>query len=56
LLYLTIFQFTLITLSINKYRLLINYTFRNWSSIVDSYAPIFGWRLVYLIGEKFLVD
>jgi len=41
LLNLTIFLFTLTTLWINKYHLLIDHTFRNWSSTVDIYAVIF---------------
>jgi len=39
----TIFLFTLTTLWINKYRLLIDHISRNWPGIVDIYALIFGW-------------
>jgi len=43
LLYPPIFLFTLTTLWINKYRLLIDHISRNWPGIVDIYALIFGW-------------
>ena len=41
--YPTIFLFTMTTLWINKYLLLIGHTSHNWSNVVDIYALIFGW-------------